>query len=141
LGRREGRAHRKNKLDGEVWLAGGERWWGQHPGVVVNDSGCREVVHGDAVLGAWSKRSERGRSELSATAGMAAQWGTKSGGGRKGAPRWGWAPFIAARGDGRQRRGNGGGRGAVGAARQRPPLSEGGRCGPDAVGPWFGPDG
>jgi hypothetical protein len=29
-------------------------------GVVVDVSGCGEVVHGGAVLGAWSKRSERG---------------------------------------------------------------------------------
>jgi hypothetical protein len=34
--------------------------------------------------------------------------------------------------------GNGGG-GAVGMARWWRPLSEGGRRGPDTVGPWFGP--
>jgi hypothetical protein len=37
-------------------------------------------------------------------------------------------------------RGNGG-NDTVGAARQWQPLSEGGRRGPDAVGPWFGPGG
>jgi hypothetical protein len=31
----------------------------------------------------------------------------KGEGGRKGAPRWGWAPFIAGRGGGRRRRGSG----------------------------------
>jgi hypothetical protein len=51
---------------------------------------CGEVVHGGTVLGAWSKWSERGWSLLpAAVAGMAVQWGAKSGGGRKGAPRWG----------------------------------------------------
>jgi hypothetical protein len=61
--------------------------------VVVDSSGCGEVVHGGAVLGAWSKWSERGRSGLSAAAQRWRDWqrsrGVKSGGGRKGAPRWG----------------------------------------------------
>jgi hypothetical protein len=38
------------------------------PEVVVDSSGCGEVVHDGAVLGAWSNRSERGRSGLSTAA-------------------------------------------------------------------------
>jgi hypothetical protein len=68
LGWQEGRAHQKNELNGKVWSAGGERRWGWHPGLVVDGSGCTEVVHDGAVLGAWSKRSERGRSRLSMVA-------------------------------------------------------------------------
>jgi hypothetical protein len=34
-----------------------------------------------------------------------------------------------------------GGSNAVGVARHRRPLSEGGRRGPDTVSPWFGPGG
>jgi hypothetical protein len=59
-------AHYKNELYGEVWSAGGERRWGRRPGVVVDSSWCGEVIHGGAVLGAWSNRSERGQNGLSA---------------------------------------------------------------------------
>jgi hypothetical protein len=44
---------------------------------VVESTRCKEVVHGGAVLRAWSNRSERGQSGL-------------------------WEPFIAARGGGRR---------------------------------------
>jgi hypothetical protein len=49
----------------------------------------------------------------------AAQWGVKGRGRRKGAPRWGWAPFIAARGGGRRAAQHGG---ETGGGNQRPQL-------------------
>jgi hypothetical protein len=50
--------------------------------VVVDGSGCGEVVDGGTVLGAWLKRSERGQSGLSA---VARWWWERrhSGGGEK----------------------------------------------------------
>jgi hypothetical protein len=68
--------------------------------------------------------------------------GAEDGGLKGGARRWG-APLIATRGDGRGRRNwwaaNTMGGEVMGAGKQRWPLSKGGRRGPDAVGPWFGP--
>jgi hypothetical protein len=55
-------AHQKNELYGEVWSVGGERRLGRRPEVVVDSSRCWEVVYGDAVLGAWSNRSEKARA-------------------------------------------------------------------------------
>jgi hypothetical protein len=72
--------------------------------------------------------------------GNVAQWGAKGGGGRKGAPRWGWAPFIATKGGGRRRRGGGETVGGETAAvrpwvwaRWRPPMFQSGRRGLGAV--------
>jgi hypothetical protein len=113
--------HRKNELYGEVWSAGGEWQWGQRPGVVVDSSRCWEVVHGGVVLGAWSNRSEGGRSGLSTATQRRRNGGggVKGRGRRKGAPRWGWAPFIAARGGGRRAAQRGG---ETGGGNQRPQL-------------------
>jgi hypothetical protein len=68
--------------------------------------------------------------------------GGEGGGGRKGAPQWGWAPFTAARGSGRRQRGSvemvGGETTAPrpwARARHWRPLSESGRCGLGAVSP------
>jgi hypothetical protein len=137
-------ANQKNELYGVVWSARGEERWGWRPGVVVDGSGCGEVIHGGAVLRAWSNRSERGQSGLSTVAQWRWEWWHS--GGRKAEEEkvlhcGGWAPFIAARGGGRQRRGSGE---AVGGemvvvkpwawARQRWLLSEGGRRGQGAVG-------
>jgi hypothetical protein len=52
-GSRKEEDHQKNVLNGEVWLAGGERRWGRRPGVVVDSSWCEEVVHGGTLLGSW----------------------------------------------------------------------------------------
>jgi hypothetical protein len=60
-------AHWKNEL-GEVWSAGEEQWWGQRSGVVVGSSRCGKVIHDGTMLGLWSRRSERGRSEMSVAA-------------------------------------------------------------------------
>jgi hypothetical protein len=55
-----------------------------------------------------SGRGQIGRREVGAGylrqlsgGGNGGAMGVKSGGGKKDAPRWGWAPFIAARGGGR----------------------------------------
>jgi hypothetical protein len=81
-GGRKGEAHRKNELYGEVWSARGEWRWGRRPGVVVNSSRCKEVVHGSAVLEAWSNRLERGWSGLSVAAQRRREW-WRSGGERR----------------------------------------------------------
>jgi hypothetical protein len=65
---RKSEAHRKNKLYGVVWSAGGNGGGGAASGVVVASSRCMEVVLGSMVLVVWSRRSERGRSRLSMVA-------------------------------------------------------------------------
>jgi hypothetical protein len=73
-------------------------------GVVVDSLRCGEVVHGGAVLGAWSNRFERGWSGLFTVAQRDREW--RCSGERKveeeerGLHDGGWAPFIAARGGG-----------------------------------------
>jgi hypothetical protein len=103
--------------------------------------GCTRRRGARGVVESVGERTEQAVYGGSAVAGMAAQWGVKGGGGRKGARRWGWAPFIAARGGGRWRCGGGetvGGETTVARlwawARQRWPLSESGRRGLGAVG-------
>jgi hypothetical protein len=82
------------------------------PEVVVDSSGvrggCTRRRSARGVVESVGERPEWAVHGGSVAAGTAAQWGAKSGGGRKGAPRWGWAPFIAARGGGRRRWGNSG---------------------------------
>jgi hypothetical protein len=79
--------------------------------VVVDNSQCGKVVHSGAVLGAMTGSSEGAGAALlggSMTAvEISGAEGATGGGGRKEAPRWGCAPFIATRGGGR-----GGGNGA-----------------------------
>jgi hypothetical protein len=60
--------------------------------------GCTQRRGAEGMVKLIGERPERDVHGGSATAGMVVQWGAKGGGGRKGAPRWGWAPFIAARG-------------------------------------------
>jgi hypothetical protein len=64
--------------------------------------GCTRWRGAQGVVESVGERPEWAVCGGSAVAGMVAQWGVKGGGGRKGAPRWGWAPFIAARGGGRR---------------------------------------
>jgi hypothetical protein len=62
--------------------------------------GCTRRRGAQGVVESVRERPERAVRGSSAAAGTVAQWGVKGGGGRKGAPRWGWTPFIAARGSG-----------------------------------------
>jgi hypothetical protein len=79
--------------------------------VVVGSSRHEVVVLDDAVLRVWSRRSERdwsgGARQLSGGGYGRGQSGEVAKEEEKGAPRWGVAPFIAARGSGRRRRGGG----------------------------------
>jgi hypothetical protein len=109
----QGGPHRKNELYDEVWSAGGERWWGRRPGVVVGSSRCRKVILGGAVLRVWSIRPKRGWIGLSAVVhverGGAVVRGRRgcrgwSWKGCRGAPAWGGARGGDSRAEGGRRR-------------------------------------
>jgi hypothetical protein len=79
-------------------------------GTASGDGGRRLGVRGgctwrrgaQGVVKMVRERPERAVRGGSTVAGMTAQWGAKSEGGRKGAPRWRWVPSIAGRGGGRR---------------------------------------
>jgi hypothetical protein len=142
---RRGLTLRRPLAVGDMAWSEGNDGGGQCPGVVVGSSRRRVVVLGGAVLGVWSTRSERGQSSDLWQLSSSGYGGDRSG--EKGAPWWGWLPLSPPEvvDDGGVAAGIGGwgngGSDAVGEARQKRPLSEGGRRGPDAVGPWFRPSG
>jgi hypothetical protein len=103
--------------------------------------GCTQRCGARGVVESFGKRPERAICGGSATVGMTVQWGAKGEEGRKGTPRWGRAPFIAARGGGRRQCGGGEtvGEETVAArpwawARQGRLLSKSGQRGLGAVG-------
>jgi hypothetical protein len=85
--------------------SGGNIWDGGRQlavrGGCIRRRGARGVVES---VGESLEQAIHGGSSV---AGMKVQWLVKGGGGRKGAPRWGWAPNIAARGGRRQWHGSG----------------------------------
>jgi hypothetical protein len=101
LGWREGRAHWKNKLDGEVWSAVGERRWGRHPGVVVDGSSAGRLY----TAARCSGRGQNGQREAGACC-PRRWWEWRCSGGQKVEEEervlhgGGWVPFIAGRGGG-----------------------------------------
>jgi hypothetical protein len=74
------------------------RWWSTAHGAGRLYTATR--CSGRGRIG--QRRPERAVHGGLAVVGTAEQWGAKGGGERKGAPRWGWAPFKAARGSGRR---------------------------------------
>jgi hypothetical protein len=144
----------------ESLAAGGTAWSeGNHggvrcPWVVVSSSWCGEVVLDGAMLGVWSNRSKRGWSGLFVVAQRpwVWWWSERHRSGEVVEEEEKWCSTVrggslySRRGGGRRRRGGrnrwAGETAAVtpwAQARWWPPVSEGGRHGPDAVGPWFRP--
>jgi hypothetical protein len=94
-------AQQKNELYGEEWSVGGNGGGGGDRQLAVR-GGCTRWRGARGVVESVVERLEWAVHGGSVAAGMAAQWGVKGGGGRKGSPWWGWAPFRAARCGGRR---------------------------------------
>jgi hypothetical protein len=69
---------------------------------LVVRGGCTRWRGARGVVKMVGERPERAIRGGSAAAGTTVRWRLKSGGGRKGASRWGWVPFIAGKGGGRR---------------------------------------
>jgi hypothetical protein len=112
---RFGAAGRKSSPEEHALWRGVVGWRGTAVGAASGGGGRQLVVWGgctwrrcaQGMVESVGERTEQVVHGGSVAAGTMAQWGAKGGGGRKDAPRWGWAPFIAARGGGRRRRGGG----------------------------------